>query len=70
MRLIAVASFLLAFSAVHLSADSLDLDVDSFVVNGEDALIQDYPYMAKVWTVNFPTCGGAILSPRNVLTVS
>lgn len=58
---------LLAFSAVYSSADQ---NVDRFVVNGEDALIQDHPYMAKVWNLNYPTCGGAILSPRNVLTVS
>lgn len=61
-----IASFL-AFCAIHSSADEA---VNGFVVNGEDANIRDYPYMAKVWNTLLPTCGGAILTQRSVLTVT
>lgn len=45
-------------------------DISQAVINGEDASIEDHPYIAKVHTLFFPTCGSAILNSRNVLTVS
>lgn len=54
--------FFLAFSLA-------DEDFSSSVINGEDASIEDHPYMAKVYTLFIPTCGSAILNSRNVLTV-
>lgn len=65
MKFIVLASFL-TFLAVSTSADQ---NVSEFVVNGEDASIRDFPYMAKVWNLNWPACGGAILTSRSVLTV-
>lgn len=67
MRL-AVFAFVLAVAVVGTSA--IDQNVAEFVVNGEDASIEDYPYMAKVWTLMLPACGGAILTQRSVLTVN
>lgn len=66
MKFIAFALFL-SFFATLISADGA---VSEFVVNGQDADIRDYPYMAKVWTITWPNCGGAILNQRSVLTVS
>lgn len=66
MKLHAIISILFV-CAFYASADK---DASPFVVNGEDARIEDYPYMAKVWTINYPLCGGAILTTRTVLTVS
>jgi secreted trypsin-like serine protease len=43
--------------------------ISNFIVNGEDASVQDHPYMAKVWVATFPMCGSAILNTRSVLTV-
>lgn len=65
MKFHAAVSILLV-CAFYASADQ---DASPLVVNGEDARIEDYPYMAKVWTLNFPLCGGAILTTRSVLTV-
>lgn len=58
----------LVLSLLAVSAPA-DQNVAEFVVNGEDASIEDYPYMAKVWNLFFPACGGAILNQRSVLTV-
>lgn len=65
MKLIAVTS-LFILSAFVVSADQ---EVGGLVINGEDANIRDHPYMTKVWTLMYPTCGGAILTSRSVLTV-
>jgi secreted trypsin-like serine protease len=65
MKFIVITVFL-AFAASISSADDAP---SSFVLHGEDASIRDFPYMAKVWNLNWPACGGAILSQRSVLTV-
>lgn len=65
MKLFVVATFL-TLVAVSSSADQA---VSEFIVNGDDASIRDHPYMAKVWHLNLPSCGGAILTSRSVLTV-
>lgn len=59
-------AFVLATLAVSAPADQ---NIGELVVNGDDAFIGDYPYMAKVWTLLLPACGGAILTQRSVLTV-
>lgn len=56
---------LIASNFSHLSAE----EISGSIVNGEDASIQDYPYMAKVWVTFYAMCGGSILSSRSVLTV-
>lgn len=66
MKFIAIAAFF-AFCATLSSADEA---VNEFVLNGQDADIRDHPYMAQVWTLVLPLCGGAILTQRSVLTVS
>ena len=40
----------------------------NFVVGGENATIQDYPYMAGVLNFGIPSCGGSIITARSVLT--
>lgn len=65
MKFHAVVSILFV-CAFYASADQ---DASPFVVNGEDARIEDFPYMAKVWNLRYPLCGGAILTSRSVLTV-
>lgn len=66
MKFLAIATFV-AFCAV---CSSTDQDVAGLVINGQDADIRDYPYMANVFHFTLPTCGGAILTQRSVLTVS
>ena len=66
MKLIAIAT-IFAVSAVFSSGYEI---VSEQVVNGEDAAIQDFPYLAKVWNLNWPACGGSIITSRSVLTVS
>jgi hypothetical protein len=65
MKLFAIASFV-AFCVINASAEEI---ISPFVVNGVDASIEDHPYMAKVWNLNWPACGGSILTQRSVLTV-
>lgn len=45
-------------------------DISKSVINGENASIEDHPYMAHVFTLFLSTCGGSILNTRSVLTVS
>lgn len=66
MKFIAIATFLVV-CVVYSSADKA---VNDLIVNGEDADIRDYPYMAKVWNTLWAACGGAILTERSVLTVT
>lgn len=58
---------LLLTLAVVLAASSED--TSNFIVGGEDATIQQYPYMAGVFNLGLHTCGGTIISASNVLTV-
>lgn len=44
-------------------------DNSAFIVRGEDATIEQYPYMAIIFNQGRFTCTGAIISPRSVLTV-
>jgi secreted trypsin-like serine protease len=44
-------------------------DSSKFIVNGSDATVQEYPYMAGVLNFGLSTCGGSIISQRSVLTV-
>jgi hypothetical protein len=62
--------YVLVLILVGLASFSAVFAASEFVVNGEDASIRDHPYMAKVWNLRFPSCGGAILTSRSVLTVS
>lgn len=66
MKFLAIAVVFTIWAA----CSSADKDVSNFIVNGDDADIREFPYMAKVWNVNWAACGGAILTPRSVLTVS
>ena len=66
MKLASIASI---FFALVIFASSQE-EISQAVVNGEDAAIEDFPHMAHIFTTIFPTCGGAILSQRTVLTVS
>lgn len=59
-------ALILAFAIFSASADQ---DLSKFIVNGEDASIKDFPFLAKVWNLNWAACGGAIISTRSVLTV-
>lgn len=63
---IIVVTVLFGLLAEISSSDEIP---SKFVVHGEDASIKDYPHMAKVWNLNWPACGGAILTQRSVLTV-
>lgn len=66
MKLKVFTSLVLFLSTSALASE----DISKAVINGEDASIEDHPYMAKVHTLFIPTCGSAILNSRNVLTVS
>lgn len=56
------------FSALLVFSANCE-DSTSYIVGGEDAAIQDHPYMAGVFLFGFPLCTGAIISSRTVLTV-
>ncbi|CAO1422979.1 unnamed protein product [Diamesa serratosioi] len=42
----------------------------AFIVGGQDATVEDHPYMAAVLNLGLPGCGGAIISTRSVLTAA
>jgi secreted trypsin-like serine protease len=54
--------------ALALSLISAE-ETNSFIVRGENATIQQYPFMAGIFNFGIPTCGGAIINSRSVLTV-
>lgn len=56
---------LCAFVAFAASAD----EGSNYIVGGEDASIEEYPYMAGVVNLGFSSCGGSIITSRSVLTV-
>lgn len=41
-----------------------------FIIDGEDASIEDYPYMAGILNLGISSCGGSIITSRNVLTAA
>lgn len=45
-------------------------DKTAFIVGGQDATVEDHPYMAAVFNFGLPSCGGAIISTRSVLTAA
>lgn len=45
-------------------------DKTAFIVGGQDATVEDHPYMAAVFNFGLPGCGGAIISTRSVLTAA
>jgi secreted trypsin-like serine protease len=55
--------------AIFVAFASCDEEVSSFIINGQNASIEDFPYMAGVFTRGWFTCGGAILNSRTILTV-
>lgn len=69
MKFIQFTSILLTFLILFVFS-SADEDISKSVINGEDASIEDHPYMAHVYTLFLSTCGGSILNSRSVLTVS
>lgn len=42
----------------------------AFIVGGQDATVEDHPYMAAVLNLGLPGCGGSIISTRSVLTAA
>jgi secreted trypsin-like serine protease len=67
MKFVQFTSIILLISLIFSS--HADEDISKSVINGEDASIEDHPYMAHVFTLFMSTCGGSILNTRNVLTV-
>lgn len=65
MKFILYTSFLLILSC----SSTFQEEISSYVINGEDARIEEHPYMAHVYSLMLPTCGGSILTRRSVLTV-
>lgn len=45
-------------------------NVSGFIVDGEDAFIEDYPYMAGIMNLGLSSCGGSIINSRSVLTAA
>lgn len=62
--LLALAASALLFCSVNGAESS------QFIVGGEDATVEDHPYMAGVFVLGFPLCTGAIISSRSVLTAA
>lgn len=59
-------SFIL-FLSIFLAVEA-NKNHSNFILGGIDASIEDFPYMAEIHTIILPTCGGSILTTRNVLT--
>jgi trypsin len=45
-------------------------DNSKFIVGGRDATIEEFPYMAKISNLGWPSCGGAIINSRSVLSAA
>lgn len=45
-------------------------NASSYIVGGNDASVENYPYTARILNFGIPSCGGAVISARSVLTVS
>lgn len=65
MKLVLV---ILALSVAFVACTN---DHGSFIVGGNDATIQEYPFMARILNFGLSPlgCGGSIVSASNVLTV-
>ena len=61
--------FIVTFVVAVISAQESS-SLKSFIVGGSDAEIEDYPYMAGVLNFGLPSCGGAIINSRSVLTAA
>lgn len=42
----------------------------AFIVGGQDANIEDHPYMAAIFNFGLKSCGGSIINTRHVLTAA
>lgn len=67
MKVQKISITIFAFAA--LAVVRADEENSAFIVRGEDATIDQHPYMAGVLNEGRFTCTGAIISPRSVLTV-
>jgi secreted trypsin-like serine protease len=63
MKLIFLVIFVVSFSFASTEESS------SFIVGGEDATVEEYPYMAGILNFGLSGCGGTIINQRSVLTV-
>lgn len=45
-------------------------DLAGLIIGGSDATIEEFSYMAGVFTLGLFRCGGSVISARSVLTVS
>ncbi|KAG5669744.1 hypothetical protein PVAND_000038 [Polypedilum vanderplanki] len=66
MKFIALTSFFF----ICLISFSFQEELSQFIVNGENANIQDHPYMVNIASTGFSYCGGAILTQRSVVTAA
>lgn len=44
-------------------------ETSNFIVGGSNATVEEFPYMAAIMNFGWPTCGGAIVNSRSILTV-
>lgn len=65
MKFVLITSLLLILSI----SSTFQEEISSYVINGEDARIEDHPYMAHIFTLMFATCGSSIITPRSLVTV-
>jgi secreted trypsin-like serine protease len=52
------------------SASAEESESIPFIVGGENATVEEYPFIAGVYNEGDWTCGGAIINTRSVLTVT
>jgi secreted trypsin-like serine protease len=65
MKFTLIASILI-FLAVSSTSQE---EISQLIVNGENARVEDHPYMVNVASTGLSYCGGAILTARSVVTV-
>lgn len=58
------------FSLILLTSSVKSEEISSTIVNGENARIQDFPYMATVSLGPITICGGSIISSRSVISAA
>lgn len=65
----ATSFLILIFSAFVFFCAAVPEENSPFIVGGENARIEEYPYLAGVFMYGIHMCTGSIISSRSVLTV-
>lgn len=69
MKLLILAA--LAIVGIQANVIDSDVSINPYIVGGEDAKIEDFPWMVTLYTTgNSFTCGGSIIGSNWILTAA